>query len=45
MGSVTFYKWRAKYGGINAIHDGRMKELERENSLHTLSRSRIPTAT
>jgi len=31
MSSATFYKWRAKYGGMNASLMARMKELEREN--------------
>lgn len=22
MRSATFYKWRSKFGGMNAIHDG-----------------------
>jgi putative transposase len=33
MSSATFYKWRAKYGGMDASMMARMKELERENSL------------
>lgn len=32
MSSTTFYKWRSKYGGMNASL-ARMKELERENQL------------
>ena len=31
MGSATFYKWRAKYGGMDASMVSRMKELENEN--------------
>ena len=31
MSSATFYKWRAKYGGMDASLMGRMKELEEEN--------------
>ena len=31
MGNSTFYKWRAKYGGIDASLLQRMKELESEN--------------
>ncbi len=31
MSSATFYKWRAKYGGIGASLMKRMKELEDEN--------------
>lgn len=28
---ATFYKWRAKYGGMDASMISRMKELEAEN--------------
>lgn len=31
VSSATFYKWRAKYGGMDASLMGRMKELEEEN--------------
>ena len=31
MSSATFYKWRTKYGGIDASMVSRMKELEDEN--------------
>ncbi len=31
MSSATFYKWRAKYGGMDASLIKRMKELEVEN--------------
>ena len=31
MSSATFYKWRAKYGGMDASLMSRMKELEEEN--------------
>ena len=31
MSSATFYKWRAKYGGMDASLMKRMKELEAEN--------------
>ena len=31
MSSAAFYKWRAKYGGMDASLMARMKELEREN--------------
>ena len=31
MISATFYKWRAKYGGMDASLMKRMKELEEEN--------------
>jgi len=32
MSSASFYKWRAKYGGMDASLMMRMKELEAENS-------------
>ena len=31
MSSATFYKWRAKYGEMDASLMSRMKELEDEN--------------
>ncbi|SMR75608.1 putative transposase, partial [Marinobacterium sediminicola] len=31
MSSATFYKWRAKYGGMDASLMARLKELEDEN--------------
>ncbi len=31
MSLATFYKWRAKYGGIDASMMARLKELEEEN--------------
>lgn len=31
MSSVTFYKWRSKYGGMDASLMARLKELEDEN--------------
>ncbi len=31
MSSASFYKWRAKYGGMDASMMKRMKELEDEN--------------
>lgn len=31
MSSATFYKWRAKYGGMDAYLMARLKELEDEN--------------
>jgi putative transposase len=31
MSNTTFYKWRAKYGGMDASLMKRMKELEDEN--------------
>jgi len=32
MSSSAFYKWRAKYGGMDASMMSRLKELEAENS-------------
>jgi putative transposase len=32
ISSATFYKWRSKYGGMDASLMGRMKELESENA-------------
>ena len=32
ISSATFYKWRAKYGGMDASMMFRLKELEAENS-------------
>ncbi len=31
ISSATFYKWRAKYGGMDAALMARLKELEAEN--------------
>lgn len=31
MSSASFYKWRSKYGGMDASMIKRMKELEEEN--------------
>ena len=31
MSDATFYKWRAKFGGMDASMMRRMKELEEEN--------------
>ncbi len=31
VSSATFYKWRAKYGGMDTAMMTRMKELEEEN--------------
>ena len=31
ISTATFYKWRAKYGGMDASMMSRMKELEDEN--------------
>lgn len=32
VSSATFYKWRSKYGGMDASMMSRMKELEVENA-------------
>ena len=32
ISSATFYKWRAKYGGMDVSMIARLKELEAENS-------------
>ena len=32
MSNASFYKWRAKYGGMDASLMARMKELEAENN-------------
>jgi len=32
ISTATFYKWRAKYGGMDASMMTRMKELESENA-------------
>ena len=31
MSSATFYKWRSKYGGMDASLMARLKELEEQN--------------
>ena len=31
MGNSTFYKWRAKYGGMDSSLMAKMKALEEEN--------------
>jgi len=31
MSNATFYKWRSKYGGMDASMMARLKELEEEN--------------
>ncbi len=31
MSNASFYKWRAKYGGMDASMMGRLKELEEQN--------------
>jgi putative transposase len=47
MSSASFYKWRAKYGGMDASMVARLKELEDENRRkrsinHTLYERHIP---
>ena len=32
VSSATFYKWRAKYGGMDVSMIARLKELEAENA-------------
>ena len=32
MSDTTFYRWRSKYGGMEASDIRRLKELEQENS-------------
>ena len=32
MSSASFYKWRSKYGGMDASMISRLKELESENA-------------
>ena len=32
ISSATFYKWRSKYGGMDASMMSRVKELEQENA-------------
>jgi len=32
ISSATYYKWKAKYGGLEASDIKRLKELEQENS-------------
>lgn len=32
ISSATFYKWRSKYGGMDASMISRLKELEAENA-------------
>jgi putative transposase len=32
ISSATFYKWRARYGGMDTSMMARMKELETENA-------------
>ncbi len=32
ISEATFYRWRSKYGGMDASDAARLKELERENT-------------
>lgn len=32
VSSATFYKWKAKYGGMNVDEAKRLKQLEEENA-------------
>jgi putative transposase len=32
IAEATFYRWRSKYGGVDASEAIRLKELERENA-------------
>ena len=32
ISTATFYKWRARYGGVDVSMMARMKELEAENA-------------
>lgn len=32
IGSATYYKWKAKYGGVDVLELARSKDLESENS-------------
>ena len=34
ISSASFYKWRAKFGGMDASMMSRLKELEEENRRH-----------
>lgn len=34
ISTATFYKWRAKYSGMDTSMMARMKELEEENRRH-----------
>jgi putative transposase len=42
MSSVTFYKWRAKYDGMDALMIDRLKELEVENEYLQRGINNIP---
>lgn len=33
MSNATFYKWRAKYGGMGTIHDGSAQKMYAEERL------------
>ena len=49
MSDATFYKWRAKFGGMDASMMKRMKELEEENrrlkKMHAEERLKAEIAT
>ena len=46
ISSATYYKWRTKFGGMDASLIGRLKELERENArLKRMSQTRCWTQT
>ena len=34
ISAASFYKWRAKFGGMDASMMSRLKELEAENNRH-----------
>ena len=36
MSSASFYKWRSKYGGMDASLMARMKELDEENTVRAI---------
>jgi len=42
ISTATFYKWRAKYGGMDTSMMARMKELELENARLGASHRRSP---
>ena len=44
VSSATFYKWRAKFGGMDVSMMAKMKELEDENPAAEEDVSRCPNA-
>ncbi len=36
MSSATYYKWRSKFGGVDACMISRLKELEAENIIQSI---------